>query len=168
MSDFRARFGTGSQWEQQLPAKLAAWGWQTTTFGQAQIPDGFRSVLRDYEDSYGRPSLIRWLPDLLATRSGQLCLIDAKTDRGGTQNHAVELDALRVGKAIVDHMFTPVYYVWPNGDVLTPRLVEQKVNRQLDGKNAKGSHTTFLLVDKCWALKADRVFGPPPQQAVAS
>jgi hypothetical protein len=168
VNDFRARFGAGVQWEKQLPDKLAVWGWDTTLFGQAQIPENFRDVLRDYEDSYGRPSLIRWLPDLLATRSGQICLIDAKTDSGSTPNYAVELDALRVGKAIVDHMFTPVYYVWPDGNVLTPRLVEQKVNRQMDGKNAKGSRTTFLLVDKCWALKAERVFGPPHPNAGAA
>lgn len=161
MNDYRARFEAGSQWEKELPTKLAAWGWSVTPFGQAQIPEAFRTVLRDYEDSYGRPSRIRWLPDHIAARPGQLCLIDAKTERSDTSNYAVELDAFEVGKLIVDHMFTPVYYVWRDGGVMTPRIVEQKVNRQLDGKNANGSRTSFLLVDKSWALKAERVFGPP-------
>ncbi|HEY9413245.1 MAG TPA: hypothetical protein VIQ30_00675 [Pseudonocardia sp.] len=162
MSGFGDRFAGGTAWEMKLADGLRARGWKVAPFGQAQIKDDFRSALRDFTDGFGRPTLIRWLPDLLIARADRVALIDAKTESESNRNspnYAIEFNALEAGLVVVERLHTPLFYVWPDGGVMTPEIVWQRWNRRLDGKAAAGSKTSFLLVDRGFAMKADEVFG---------
>lgn len=165
---FQNRFAAASPWEQELIIILRNRGWLAAEFGQAQIPAEMRRYLADWVDEYGRPTLLRWTPDIIATHpeSGRVCLIDAKTDDSGTQsaNYAIECHAVDAGIAIVQHLYTPVYYVWRTG-TLTPEVVLNRWHRKLDGKKAKGSKTAFYLVDKAFAVKGSAVFGNDVREA---
>lgn len=163
---FQQRFAAASPWEQELQLILQARGWLAAPFGQAQIPEAMRRHLVGWQDEYGRPTLLRWAPDIIATHeaTGRVCLIDAKTDDSDTPNYAVEVHAVDAGLAIVQHLFTPVYYVWRSG-TLTPEVVLNRWHRRQDGKRAKGSRTSFYLVDKSFAVKGSSVFGDVIQEA---
>lgn len=167
MPGFDRRFGAGEQWEVELASMLADRGWTVAKFGQAQIPDQMRKDLRDYRDSYGRPSLVRWLPDILAVRSGRIRLIDAKSEQSKTDNYAVEWSALQAGQLLEQQFHTPVFYVWPDYGVMTPEIVDQRWHDKRDGSGARGSNTSFVLVKKLHAKRLDDVFGQPRSAAVA-
>jgi len=157
---FQQRFEAASPWEQELVLILQDRGWLAAAFGQAQIPEEMRRHLATWEDEYGRPTLLRWAPDIIAVHpsTGRICLIDAKTDDKPTENYAVEVHAVDAGAAIVQHLFTPVYYVWRSG-TLTPEVVLNRWHRRLDGRKSRGSKTSFYLVDKSFAVKGSTVFG---------
>lgn len=139
--------------------------WLAFKFGQAQIPEDAHKFLHDWRDSYQRPTRIRWLPDMLGINParGTVCLIDAKSETDNYPNYAIEVDALEAGIAIVDHMHTPVYYVFP-GDgpdrfqVLTPRVVANRWHMRKNGIGTRGSQTSFVCVDKSFAVAASRLF----------
>ena len=158
-TDPTARLLAGHGWERDLAATLTGYGWAVVPFGQAHIAEPVQTALRRHADSYGRPSGIRWLPDLLATRGDRVALVDAKTEGRPSDNYAVELAALDVGRVLVEHLHTPAYYVWPDGGVLTPHAVDRRWSRRMDGNRAGGSGTSFVLVDKRYAARAADVFG---------
>jgi hypothetical protein len=91
---FEHRLQHALSWESKVVAKLERCGWLATPFGQGQLPEPQRALLRRL------PTALRWMPDILATRAGPagpFCvLIDAKGgDRHkSTGNHGIETASL--------------------------------------------------------------------------
>jgi hypothetical protein len=170
MSGFHERFGPAQQWETDLIQKLIDRGWLAGPFGQAQIPEEMRPHLWRWLDDYGRTTLLRWTPDIIAVRPTPkpfACLVDAKTESDKNRegpNYSVEINAVDAGLAIVRDWHMPLFYVWPDGGVLTPHLVTNRWSRKMDGAGAGGSQTAFYLVAKRWAMKVGDVFPDAREQ----
>lgn len=164
MSTFHDRMGPAALWEKELIEILQGRGWLAAPFGQAQVPQDMRSHLRRWRDNYGRPTLLRWTPDIIAVKPDAdpfVCLIDAKTEsekNRDSDNYSVEVNAVDAGLAIVRDWHTPLFYVWKDAGVLTPQSVSNRWNRKLDGAGTQGSETAFYLVAKRWADKASNIF----------
>ena len=164
MTSFAERFEPARAWEAELIERLRSRGWLAAPFGQAQIPDEMRPHLWRWADNYGRATLLRWTPDIIAVRptaTPSVCLVDAKTESPKNQaspNYSVEVNAVDAGLAIVRDWHMPLFYVWPDGGVLTPHLVANRWHRKLDGSGASGSQTAFYLVAKRWAMRVCDVF----------
>jgi hypothetical protein len=130
-----------------------------------------RPYLWRYLDDYGQATLLRWTPDIIAVRPDAepfVCLIDAKTESGKNRdspNYSVEVNAVDAGLVIVRDWHMPLFYVWPDGRVLTPQIVVNRWNRKLDGEGTAGSNTAFYLVAKKWARPASEVFTPVSEAA---
>ena len=164
---FQQRFGGGRGWEVELAEGLVARGWQVCEFGQGQLDDNAHQALRSWTDTYGRPSLIRWLPDLLAWRDRLVYMIDAKSEtakNAASDNVAIELDAFAVGLSIEKVLNTPMLYVWKAG-AATPRTIENRWHRRLDGGKADGSGTAFILMDKKYLTPLPQIFGERQEAA---
>lgn len=157
---FNVRLGAARELETKVIAGLESRGWFAWAFGQEQIPEQGRDILRRYKDDAHRPSLIRWMPDILALREThrpQVALIDAKGGDG--PRYAIETRSLEAAEIFVGRLHTPVFFVCRGGGVLTPRDIRE---RGWPGpESTKGSGTPYLLVDKRWAQKFDAVFGTP-------
>ena len=144
--------------------KLRKRGWLAAPFGQAQIPEEMRPHLARWIDDYGRATLLRWTPDIIAVkpvREPFVCLVDAKTESGKNQNsenYSVEINAVDAGRVIVRDWHMPLFYVWPDGGVLTPDIVTNRWNRKFDGNGAGGSQTAYYLIAKRWALRSSDTF----------
>lgn len=174
------RLERGVQWEIALSHRLEKWGWAVAPFGVSTLP-GVVSLgrvgrggpppgvlyktLLDYRDHTGNPSRLRWLPDMIAARGPNLCLIDAKSGRHDTGNYAIEAQALIVGRLLVEQFHTPVFYVWDDGGVITPQTVvinypqiEVRVPDD-DDFHVRGSREPFVLVSKRYAITAYEIFG---------
>lgn len=167
MSSFQERFRDARQWELDLRDKLRERGWIADLFGQALLTEQWRRILGAYSDSFGRPAIMRWMPDLITSAPDDprtVKLIDAKTGDASTGNYSIEVDAHKAALAFENVMYVPVLFVWKDG-VLTTHDVEHKHFKRLDGSNTNGSGTPFFLVKKQFAKKPDNVF--PPKESVA-
>ena len=164
MTTYAERMAPARQWEFDLIGLLHARGWLAGQFGQAQIPEEMRPHLWRWLDDYGRSTLLRWTPDIIAVRPARrpyVCLIDAKTEsdkNSASKNYSVEVNAVDAGLAIVRDWHMPLFYVWRDGGALSPQLVANRWNRKLDGDGAGGSETAFYLVAKRWAMRVGDVF----------
>ena len=166
---FAARFNDAAKWEQTLMDGLTWFGWDVSPFGQAQIPETIRRALASWRDEYDHPTLIRWLPDMIAScpTTGELCLIDAKSERrSDTSNFAIEAAAVDAGRALANHLRIPVFYVWPGGLTLTPESVFDDHHVRLDGNNTQGSGTPFYLIDKSFAVATCWDRRPPQERSL--
>ena len=142
-------------------------GWTAYKFGQGLLPEDCRDRLRRYEDGARRPSLIRWMPDILAIRDASntrpfVALIDAKL-AGSTPNHAVELSALETAEIYVDRFFTPTFFVFSDWSVLTPRDIRQRGTPGPEPREELGSGTPYLLVSKKHGRPFNEVFPTRPR-----
>ena len=158
---FQHRFDPARKWEVELAEGLRARGWNVSEFGQGQLSDEAHLALRDFRDTYGRPSMIRWLPDLLAWRGDSVYMIDAKSEtakNANGQNVSIELDAFSVGVAIEKVMNTPMLYVWKVG-AATPRTIDNRWHQRRDGSGTAGAGTAFLLMSKQYLMPLSDVFG---------
>lgn len=166
---FQRRFTSAQKFETELIDRFMSIGWLAAPFGQAQIPEEMRRHLARYVDHTGSPALVRWMPDIIAVRPAQrpaVCLVDAKSEQSDTPNYAVEINAVDAGITIARDWHMPLYYVWPDGGVLTPHLVLNRHNRRMDGSGSAGSGTAFYLVAKSFAWKFGDRF--PPYTASAN
>lgn len=103
--------------EQQVIERLTDAGWYATKWGQELLHEDVRRALRN-----ARPiSYARWMPDILATRDGELRWIDAKatgSENRDTGNYSLEKDA-HTANLLWSQWFGIVYYVW--GDFMVSR-----------------------------------------------
>ncbi len=153
------------QFESAVIEKLRQSGWMAFPFGQAQLPEECRSRLARFEDGSRRPSLIRWMPDVIAFRDvgnrSLVHLIDAKVC-GDRPNYAIEMSAIETIEIYTDRLYTPSFFVFDDWKVLTPREARQ---RGVPGPESnKGSGTPYVLISKRFGRSFDSVF-PPVQQA---
>jgi hypothetical protein len=157
---FAGRLGESQRLERRIIGGLERRGWLAYPFGQAQIPEEGRALLRAYKDDAHRPSLIRWMPDIIALRDvdkPSVVLIDAKTGSG--PRYAIEKASVEAADVFVRRLYTPVFFVCGDGGVLTPREVRDRGHHGPITEN--GSGTPYWLVEKHWAATFDDVFGEP-------
>jgi hypothetical protein len=166
---FAQRSFAAQQHEQSLPAMLVARGWAVEPWGMGSVPPAMRHILHNLRDSYGRPCLWRWIPDLLIGRElfrkCEAYLVDAKTtmesNRNST-NYAIELNAIQTYRKIEDDFNIPVLMVAPSGGVLTVHTVLNRgAGRIQDGNSTNGSGTAYMLISKIYATEFDQTFGRP-------
>jgi hypothetical protein len=160
---FDARMQAARAAEAAVLARFRALpGWLAFPFGQGQLPDDCRDVLRQIEDACGRPLLIRWMPDIIAVCPSRpfAALIDAKKANDTTDNLAIECDAIAVATIYADHFFTPTFFVFDSGAVLTPRQATQRGWLGPAPRNGVGSGTPYMLIEKRYARPFEHVFAP--------
>jgi hypothetical protein len=162
VTTFAERFLAATAFEGEVIERLNTSGWQAFHFGQTQLPEECRNLLRRFEDSSRRPCLIRWLPDIITFRTyagGRVfvALIDAKAC-GDRPNYAIEMSAQETAEALTDQLFTPTFFVFDDWKVMAPRDVRQ---RGVAGShNGNGSGTPYLLVSKKYGRPFDEIFPP--------
>jgi len=145
--------------ESEIIDRLNRTGWRAWPFGQGQLPDDCRKQLGKFEDLSRRPTLLRWMPDILAI-GDVVALIDAKTSRGNTPNYSLELSAIETANVYADQLYTPTFFVFEGWQVLTPRDARQRGRVGPDPAPGRGSGTPYVLVDKRWARPFDEFFPP--------
>lgn len=160
---FQARMGPASLHEIAVIEKFNAGGWCAYPFGQGQLPKECRRHLAAFEDGAGRPSLIRWMPDVIAfrqLRSGrtQVVLVDAKVCGDKTPNYSLELSAIETAVVYADKLYTPTFFVFDDWKVLTPREARQRGRQGPDPQAGHGSGTAYVLIPKRWSKPFDHVF----------
>lgn len=140
---FAQRMAAATAHECAVAERLAGAGYEVCPFGQSQIPDGVRDVLRTSDCE------IRWLPDLLAVRAGRVLWIDAKGGTSQTANYSIEVAALRCHRKLAVAGY-PVVIVWGDfrwnyaGDLIPDDLIAGTYS-------GNGSGTPFALVKKLMA-----------------
>lgn len=164
MSNFHTRMANARKWEVELCQRLRDRGWVADLFGQGQLTEYWRTMLTGYRDSYGRPTLVRWMPDIIAAREGDpasLAFIDAKTGMASTGNYSVEINAHQAARAFENLLYIPVFFVWEDGGVLSTHTIENRRFNRHDGGNTNGSGTAFYLIRKQFATTFKQQFTAP-------
>jgi hypothetical protein len=173
VSGFDERNGPAQELERRIITRLRQQGWVAFPFGQALLPEECRIRLSTAEDEYFRPSLFRWLPDIITFASmtanqGMLSVrtlitgVDVKACGNRTNNFSIEISAVEAAEAFIA-MYTPTVFVFDDGSVLTPRVIRQRGTRRNDGN---GSRTAYYLVEKRFARSFDEAFPPLNSQRI--
>ena len=160
------RLDFGAAYESVVERRLVESGWCVQKFGTSLLGDAIKAALVRFEDIARRPSLLRWLPDLIVAREiGSrtiVMLVDAKTGNPTYDNFSFERASVDVAELCVERFYTPTFFVCCNGDghkVLTPREVRDRGFRGPD--MPAGSGTPYVLVPKIYGRPFDEIFGPP-------
>jgi len=161
MTTYAQRSKPAQAWELELVEKLRKAGWDAELWGQILLSDKWHNALREYRDSYGRPALIRWMPDIIAVRlddMNSLTFIDAKTGSSErTGNHSVEINSHQAAKAFEAYFHIPVLFVWSDG-ALSTHDIENRHHSRRDGAGTNGSGTAFYLIDHTFATPLRDIF----------
>ena len=164
-----ARMRTAAEHEQRILRRLVGAGWAAYPFGQAQLPTVCRDQLCRFEDGARRPSLLRWLPDLIAFRTvGRrtlVHLVDAKCAIDDTPNYAIAMSAVEAAEVLTDRFYTPTFFVFDDWGVVTPRDARQRGVPGPAPRDGRGSGTPYLLIRKCHARPFDQIFPSVKPQA---
>lgn len=147
---FQGRMLTAREHELAVRARLEAAGWLVDWFGQAQIPEAMRKVIRTC------PTALRWLPDMIATREGpagnDIVFVDAKTGRDDTPNYCVEIESVKALAKFEEFTSIKCLYVMCDFKVLDTQTIVKYGRKVDDGYNAgAGSGTPYYLIAKVHA-----------------
>ena len=140
--------------------RLRSKGWEAELFGQALLPEPIRDHLKRFEDSYRHPTLLRWMPDIIAAckhtiSRSYVCLIDAKTcnDR---PNYAIEVSAIDSMDVFTERLLMPSFFVFEDWRVLTAR--EARLRGSPGPQMGNGSGTAYVLVPRGYGRNFDEIF----------
>jgi hypothetical protein len=116
---FQDRLDIALTHEDVVRQRLESSGWAVSPHGQGIMAENIRRAIQRTDSG------LRWLPDFIAARDGQVVLIDAKTriTSTATGRHAVSCRALRAHNLLTAWADLPVYYVFECGGVQTPHDV---------------------------------------------
>lgn len=142
MTTFAMRQQSADAHELETKRLLEERGWTCDRFGQALLSERMRELLKTTR------SALRWLPDILAAKRGQIILVDAKdAQRLDTKNWSIEIAAYDAGTVIQQTFGHPVLYVWH--DFTANFHDELTIERSFDSRSfTAGSGTPFHLVRK--------------------
>jgi hypothetical protein len=156
--EFERRLEAATVFEVKVVAALIERDWRAERFGQGQLSEEMRDVIRQVQTS------VRYMPDVIAAKKfkavNRLMFVDAKAGEKyrETGNHDVETAALEGAEKWQQFSDCPVYFVFTNGDTITPQVF-----REL-GKpgpyRGVGSGTPFLLIPRSACTPFDATFGP--------
>ncbi|MEU7553088.1 hypothetical protein AB0B01_12190 [Streptomyces sp. NPDC044571] len=156
MTHWQDRKAIGEGHEQTVADALRARGWTVQNCGQGTYAPAIQQAL------VRTTSALRWFPDLIAARAGQLVTIDAK-DRmpsSTTNRYALSNAALTAGlQFTAAHAPTPLYYVFGDLKVLTPVEVLHYTDHAQPGTGS------YRLIHTRRAHCFDDVFGRFTSQA---
>lgn len=157
MTTFVERLQQATRHESAVLDALRRRGWTAELFGQGQLSEGVRNLLRRTR------SPVRWMPDIVACRQFPsktlVVFVDAKSGERwrDTGNHDIEVAAVNAALAFHEFSECPVYYVFADYGVLSPaQIIELGTPGSWRGS---GSGTPFLLVPVASCYPFDAAFG---------
>jgi hypothetical protein len=162
---YKRRMAMGTPWERDVADALWLRGWTVEPVGQGQLSAPTREALRDYQPKAGGPTLLRWFPDICAWKrvNGRvwLYLIDAKAGDTWrqTDNHDVELSALRAAEAIEQAWGIPPVFVFQDWSVAKAKTIRDHAHAELDG--VAPGRTRFVIFPRSACTPFDAAFGSP-------
>ncbi|MEU1930918.1 hypothetical protein ABZ516_26370 [Streptomyces sp. NPDC019826] len=153
MASFQQRKAIGDAHERYVAEQLIGRGWAVDFWGQGLLSRALQCALRRTDSS------IRWFPDLIAAKAGDLVLIDCK---GGmtsqrTGRHAIERSAVQAHLQLIAWTGLPVYYVFDGLDVWAPHDV--LIAGQEGPHSVVGSGAPYFLIGAQGARRFDALFG---------
>ncbi|MFJ9871214.1 hypothetical protein [Streptomyces sp. NPDC101165] len=120
MRHFQDRKKVGDAHEQHVADLLQTRGWTVQRCGRGTYPPAIRDALACAD------SALRYFPDLIAARNGELVTVDTKDRMPSTHTdrYAISTAALNAGLLFTTaHAPPPLYYVFGDLKVLTPSEV---------------------------------------------
>ncbi len=147
----------GDVHEQRVARALENLGWTVQLCGQGTYAPPIRRALARTD------SALRYFPDLIAARDGELVTIDAKDRMPSTHTdrYAISSSTLKAGLLFTAaHAPTPLYYVFGDLKVLTPSEVQHYTAHARRHRSG-----AWLMVATHQAHTFDDVFGTPAAQA---
>jgi hypothetical protein len=157
---FSDRLSFGEQHEKRVRHELEARGWEVTPWGQGILPEQTRQSIRDTRCRF------RHFPDLIASRPGELVVIDAKDGMHSaeTGRYAVAADCVSFGLQYVAAFGMALYYVFGNLGVLSPSEVHAYGTR---GSRVGGGGAYYFVPERL-THHFDDVFGQPSYGTAAA
>jgi hypothetical protein len=143
----------GAELEWRVGAALIARGWSIDKYGQGAMKQEIREAL------HSGTSGLRWNPDLIIVREREIKFVDCKASLQAhpTGRHAIEQAAVSAHNQIIAVFDIPVFYVFEDMTVLTPRDVLSFGEPGKPGAN--GSGQPYYLVEARHGRAFDTVFG---------
>lgn len=156
--EFERRLEVATAFEEKVVAALVERQWRAERFGQGQLSQEMRDIIRLVDTP------TRYMPDIIAAKrfaaQTRLVFVDAKAGEKYRQTgkHDVETAALEAAELWEKYSRCEVYFVFTNGDTVTPNVFREL--GQPGRFRGVGSGTPFLLIPctACWGF--DTVFGP--------
>lgn len=155
--EFERRLAVATAFEEKVAAALVEREWIAERFGQGQLSEEMRDVIRRVNTA------TRYMPDVIAAKQfpagTRLMFVDAKAGEKWkeTGNHDIETAALEGAEKWEGFSGCPVYFVFANGDTITPRVFRE-LSRPGPFRGV-GSGTPFLLVPRSACSRFDDIFG---------
>lgn len=139
----------GDHLEERVRAELGVRGWMVDLLGQGAMSEPVTAVL-------GRTkSPLRFLPEFIAARKGELCLIDCKGRISPhTGRHSISRSAVQAHLAMRTLFDLPIYYVFETLGVMTPFDVQRFADTRVGGRGG-----SYFLVSAAEARPFDAFFG---------
>ena len=152
MSSFGGRLSVGTAHERRVSTELRARAWTVDPWGQGVLSAEIRDAIQRGE------SRLRFLPDLIAARNGELITIDCKDRMRSTDSgrYAVARQCVNFGLHIAA-LGIPLYYVFGNLGVLLPTEVQAY---GWNGPQVAGNGAYYLVPERL-GHQFDDVFGKP-------
>lgn len=155
--EFERRLEVATAFEVKVVAALVERGWRAERFGQGQLSEEMREIIKKVNTK------VRYMPDVIAAKDfsakTRLVFVDAKAgDKWQeTGNHDIEAAALDGAEKWQQFSECPVYFVFANGDTITPQNFREMCK---PGRfRGIGSGTPFLLVTRSACSPFNVVFG---------
>lgn len=155
--EFRRRLTKAQEFERKVIAELQIRGWLAEPFGQGQLSEQMRDVIKRISTP------VRYMPDIIAAKKFsakmRVVFIDAKDGdtHQETGNHNLETAALDAAEKWEAMSECPFYYVFSDGRVATPGLVREIC--WPGTYRGVGSGTPFVLFRKVACERFDVTFG---------
>jgi len=161
-TNWAQRNRTGTELEWRVGAELIARGWSVDKFGQGAMKPEIREAL------HSSTTALRWNPDLIAVRGREVKFVDCKASLQPrpTRRHAIEQAAVGAHNQFIAVFDAPVFYVFEDMTVLTPRDVLSFGEPGNPSNN--GSGQPYYLVDARHGRAFDVVFGARLSLAAAA
>jgi len=149
MDDFDGRLGPHEALCGLIKMDLRRKGWFAESFGQEQLSAAMRMALQSCTDWEGRPTGLRWLPDLIAVGGPLAVLIDAKSGERWrtTGNVCVEKAALDAAVRFSHALKIDVYFIFTDGSAISAIQLDHCAKWGVSWRG-RGSGTPFWLFQK--------------------
>lgn len=155
--EFERRLEVATAFEDKVVAALIERGWRAERFGQGQLSEEMREIIR----RVNTPT--RYMPDIIAARpcpaGTRLSFVDAKAGEKWreTGNHDIETAALEGAEMWESYSRCEVFFVFSDGGTITPKVYRELAT---PGRfRGVGSGTPFVLVPRAACMRFDAVFG---------
>lgn len=148
---FEARKYVGDMLERRVACELDERRWSISPFGQGQLsPPVQRGLART-------TCALRFLPDIVGVRGGDVVTIDAKSRMPGkeTNRYYLRKEAVRAGHQFSALMDLPLFYVFDDLRVLTPFEVIAA---------DRWTRRPYYTIDSSAGRRFNDVFGHPSGQ----
>ncbi|MEU5810712.1 hypothetical protein [Streptomyces sp. NPDC047718] len=157
MTKWQDRRAVGDLHEARVADALRARGWTVQPCGQGTYLPAIRHALAR------TGSVLRYFPDLIAARGGELVTIDAKDRMPSTHSRRYAISTATANAGLLftaTHAPTPLYYVFGDLKVLTPAEV---LHYTAHTRSPSSGAWLMIATDRAHAF--DEVFGATSAKA---